>query len=210
MKNMNFNPNRINVLFAPTFDAHEKDLFGRNRFFPKKYGNQFSVLKKLVKELDSLNCNLIIKFHHYMHFHIKKNIFKKLHNEKNCFVFKSGQYHDVLDSNDIIEVSDIILTDTSGVATMGAFLKKKLIFIKPHKSIDWQYSDIEKELRPGFICDNLDEIVTAIKNYVNNYDPYIEKRETFVKKIFANPNENANVKIEQTINKILDNHEQAS
>ena len=210
MRNMNLDPNRINVLFAPSHDAHEKDLFGRNRFFPKKYGNQFNVLKKLIKELDLLNCNLIVKLHHYMHFYMKKIFFQKLCNTKNCFVFKSGQYHDVLESNDTIEVSDIILTDTSGVATIGAFLKKKLIFIKPHKPFDWHYSDIEKELRPGFVCDNLDEIVNATKNYVNNYDPFIEKKEIFVKKIFANPNKNANVKIEQTINELLNNHGQAN
>ena len=27
------------------------------------------------------------------------------------------------------------------------------------KPFDWHYSDIEKELRPGFVCDNLDEII---------------------------------------------------
>ena len=205
MKNIKLDPNRINVLFAPSFDAHEKDLLGRNRFFPKKYGNQFDVLKKLIKELDYLNCNIIIKLHHYMNFYIKKNVFRNFDEKKNCFVFKSGQYHDILESNDTIKVSDIILTDTSGVATMGAFLKKKLIFIKPHKPFDWYYSDIEKELRPGFVCDNLDEIINATKNYINNYDPYIEKRENFVKKIFSNPNENANIKIEQTVNEILSN-----
>ena len=162
MKNIKLDPNRINVLFAPSFDAHEKDLFGRNRFFPKRYGNQFHVLKKLIKELDYLNCNLIIKLHHYMNFYIKKNVFRNFDDKKNCFIFKSGQYHDILESNDTIRVSDIILTDTSGVATMGAFLKKKLIFIKSHKPFDWHYSDIEKELRPGFVCDNLDEIITLL------------------------------------------------
>ena len=32
----------------------------------------------------------------------------------------------------------------------------------------------------------------------------------YIKKIFANPNKNANVKIEQTINELLNNHGQAN
>ena len=150
MNNINLDPNRNNVLFAPSWNAHEKNLFRGFRFLPKEYGNQFYVLKKLAMQLNLLNCNLIIKLHHASHYYLKKKFFKKLNNEKNCFIFKTEAYHDTEESNDIFKVSDIIITDTSGVASTGIFLNKKLIFINPHAHYDWHNSDIEKKTSAWF------------------------------------------------------------
>lgn len=205
MNSVGLDPDKVNVLFAPSWNAHGNDLFGRPRFLPKKYGNQYSALEKLAKEIDLLNCNFIVKLHHLSHFHLKNNTFKNLDNQKNCFIFKSGAYHDVSSSDDVFRISDIMITNTSGVASTGIFLKKKLIFISPHSSYDWHYSDIEKELRPGFVCNNFDEIIKAVKSYIHDNDPYINERENFVKKIFANPNKDANIKIAELISEIL-NH----
>ena len=205
MNSMGLDPDKVNVLFAPSWDAHGNDLFGRPRFLPKKYGNQYSALEKLAKEINLLNCNFIVKLHHLSHFHLKNNAFKNLDNQKNCFIFKSGAYHDVSSSDDVFRISDIMITNTSGVASTGIFLKKKLIFISPHSSYDWHYSDIEKELRPGFVCNSFDEIIKAVKSYIHDNDPYINERENFVKKIFANPNKDANIKIAELIPEIL-NH----
>ena len=203
MNSMGLDPDKVNVLFAPSWDAHGNDLFGRPRFLPKKYGNQYSALEKLAREISILNCNFIVKLHHLSYFHLKNNAFKNLDNQKNCFIFKSGAYHDVSSSEDVFRISDIMITNTSGVASTGIFLKKKLIFISPHSSYDWHYSDIEKELRPGFVCNSFDEIIKAVKSYIHDNDPYINERENFVKKIFSNPNKDANIKIAELIPEIL-------
>ena len=79
---------------------------------------------------------------------------------------------------------------------------KKLIFINPHAKYDWHYSDIEKEFRPGFICNQFEEIINSIKDYKNNKDPYAEERKNFIEKIFFNPSTNANIKIAQIIDEI--------
>ena len=81
-------------------------------------------------------------------------------------------------------------------------LNKKLIFINPHAKYDWHYSDIEKEFRPGFICNQFEEIINSIKDYKNNKDPYAEERKNFIEKIFFNPSTNANIKIAQIIDEI--------
>ena len=203
INSMGLDSNKINVLFAPSWDAHENDLFGRPRFLPKKYGDQYSVLKKLAEKINILDCNFIVKLHHLSHFHLKNNVFKNLDDNNKCFVFKSGAYHDISSSDDIFRVSDVIITNTSGVASTGVFLNKKLIFINPRNSYDWDFSDIEKNLRPGFICDSFDEIIEAVKNYIDKNDPFIDKRKNFVKKVFANANEDANLKIAELIPKII-------
>ena len=84
---MGLDSNKINVLFAPSWDAHENDLFGRPRFLPKKYGDQYSVLKKLAEKINILDCNFIVKLHHLSHFHLKNNVFKNLDDNNKCFVF---------------------------------------------------------------------------------------------------------------------------
>lgn len=203
MDKMKLDSNKTNVIFAPSWNAHGKDLFWNFRLMPKNYGNQLNALKKLTKELNLLDCNLIIKLHHASYSYLKKDFFKNLENENNCFIFKSGVYHDVMESNDVFKISDIIITDTSGVASTGAFLKKKLIFMNPHSLYDWQNSDIEKELRPGFVCNSFGEVIDGVKNYINKKDPFDIERKNFVEKIFYNPNEDANIKISKTIDDIL-------
>ena len=89
INSMGLDSNKINVLFAPSWDAHENDLFGRPRFLPKKYGDQYSVLKKLAEKINILDCNFIVKLHHLSHFHLKNNVFKNLDDNNKCFVFKT-------------------------------------------------------------------------------------------------------------------------
>ena len=202
MNDIKLDPNKTNVVFAPSWDAHGKDIFGRHRILPKSYGSLSNFLDKLSIETNILNCNFIIKLHHLSYFYLKNSIFKKIEKNKNCFVFKSGVYHDISGSNEICKISDILITDTSGIATTGIFLNKKLIFVNP-SSYNWDFSDIEKELRPGFICNNFNDIIKALKNYLEDKDPYTQEKEDFVKKIFANPNIDANSKIVEILPEIL-------
>ena len=51
-----------------------------------------------------------------------------------------------------------------------------MIYLDPDKNFDWTKSDIEKELRPGFIWNNLDELKNILLSY-NNDDNLYEKKE---------------------------------
>ena len=147
MNSLNLDQEKINVLFAPSWDAHGRDFFGRYRILPKTFGDQSEALMKLAKEVISLNCNFIIKLHHFSYFYLKNKVFKNLNIEKGCFVFKNSAYHDVEESNNILNVSDILITDTSGISTTGIFLKKKIIFLNPYDTrFNWFYYDIENDL----------------------------------------------------------------
>ena len=46
------------------------------------------------------------------------------------YIFNSGDHHDIDESNKIFLLSDIIITDVSGVASTSIFLGKKLIFLE--------------------------------------------------------------------------------
>ena len=199
LKKFNLSQDKKNILFATTYDA-----FGLKRFLPKKFGNQFNAIKEISEFINSkINGNFILKLHHYQTGLLKNRELKKIANKKDNYVFRPGKGHDVAESENVICLSDIIITDTSGVGTIGIFLGKKIIFLEPDNPFNWEESDIESNLRPGFICNTFDEVVNAIKNYANNNDPYVKERENFVKKIFANPDKDANVKIAGIIDEIL-------
>ena len=194
--------NKTNVVFAPWWKAHGKDILGKWRYLPKNFGNQVRALYNLAREIKKINCNLIIKLHHYSHSFIKKKDFKKLGNETNCYIFNSGEQHDIVESNEVFMLSDIIVTDLSGVASTGIFLDKKIIFLNPEQNFDWTVADIEKKYRPGFVCNSLEETIDSVKKYIKNSDPFIEDRKKFVDKMFYKPHEDANKNIAKHIEDI--------
>ena len=194
--------NKINVTFAPSWNAHGKDFLEKFRFLPKSFENQTKAIKVLADQLKNENCNFIIKLHHYSYSYLKNKITKEKYNNQNCYIFNSGNHYDRKESNEIFMLSDIIITDVSGVATTGIFLDKKIIFLNPEQNFDWTVADIEKKYRPGFVCNSLEETIDSVKKYIKNSDPFIEDRKKFVDKMFYKPHEDANKNIAKHIEDI--------
>lgn len=188
-----------NVLFAPTHDAH--NISNKLQFLPPSYGEQFEILENIATYLDKLKANLIIKLHHYHEGCISQDRFKKF---KNVLIFKSGSFFNTENSNEFIKNSDVIITDTSGVATTGIYLNKKMIFIEPtSKEWNWAEADIEKKFRPGFVCNNYHDLQNALRKSFNGKDIFKKRRKNFVKILFYKPNKDAAIEISEFIKCIL-------
>lgn len=135
--------------------------------------------------MEVLKFNLIIKFHHYHYYLTKNKKIIEIEKKKNCYLYKSSKFFNKIDGDDFIKFSDIIITDTSGVATAGIFLNKKMIFLNPVNSESSDNLDIDLKLRPGFICDDMIDLKSALSMYIKkNMDPYVMKKKEFNKKIF--------------------------
>jgi hypothetical protein len=179
-KILKIDPKKKTVVFCPTHDA-----FFNNSFFPKKFGDQFeilSILSDLV--VNKLNCNFIIKLHHYHYKYLDNEILYLLKRKKNLHIFKSNKDFDSVNSKNIFFHSDILITDTSGVGTIGAFLNKKIIFMEPDKMFDWNTADIPKVMRPGSVCKKYKDLEYSLYQYLKNDKIYTKKRLSFVKRIF--------------------------
>ena len=123
---------------------------GQNRFLPKSFGDQFKAINQISDYANNvLNCNFIIKLHHYQHSLLKSEGLKKIAKKKNNMVFQSAIFHDIDESEDVIRLSDIIITDTSGVGILGVFLDKKIIYLEPDPPFNWQDSDIKSDFQPN-------------------------------------------------------------
>ena len=179
LKQINLNFSNKTVLFATTFDA-----FKDNRFLPYSFNNQFESLKKIALYVtQKLNCNFIIKLHHYHHKYNFDPIFREISEINNVYIFQPGQNSNIFESNNFLLNSDIVITDTSGVGPICTFLDKKIIFLEPDKPFDWSKSDINSHLRPGFVCKTYPSLINALKKY-NTSDAFRMNRKKFVKKIF--------------------------
>ena len=203
LKKNNLSKNRKNILFAPSYNA-----FGPNRFLPNFFGDQIKAIQEISDFVNfKLNCNFIIKLHHY-HYKFLKNVeIKKIKNKKNNMLFESKNLYDIERSKNIIRLSDIIITDTSGVAGIGIFLGKKMIFLEPDTHLDsvfnWSDADIESNLRPGYVCKKHGDLFEALKKYSKSKDVFSKKRKKFVQRVFFKYNKNACFKISKSIKKIM-------
>ncbi len=195
LKGYGLNPDWPLVLYAPTYDAFEKGFF-----FPDKFGDQYEKLEEYSGFLKKNNINLIIKFHHYMVDNFESKHLAKITSKSNTSIFKTIKNHDTLegDANDLLRASDIVIGDTSGVLTTAIYLNKKIIFIEPGEVFNWDKADIERELRPGYICTKFDHLIDATNAYIVT-DDFIEQRAKFNKKIFYRNGENAYLKLRDSL-----------
>ena len=111
--------------------------------------------------------NFIIKLHHYHFDKISNSRYSFLNNFKNVHIFKSNKNFDSLDSEEVFFQSDFVITDTSGVGPLCCYLDKKIIYLNPDPPFDWNTSDIEKDMRPGFILNKLSNTSEIFDQYTN-------------------------------------------
>ena len=123
----------------------------------------------------------------------------------NVKIFKPNKNYDSIESDKIFFLADIVITDISGVGPACCFLNKKMIYLDPDENFDWTKSDIEKELRPGFIWNNLDELKNILLSYNNDDNLYEKERIKFKNKIFKYQSLNDLSIIKNQIKKILSN-----
>jgi|TARA_B100001964_G_scaffold27258_1_gene27314 hypothetical protein len=180
LESYGLNPNWPLVLYAPTHDAFEGD-----SFFPDEFKGQYEKLEEYAEFLEKNKFNLILKFHYVMVNNFESKEVKKILSKKNTSLFKTIKNHNSLDGggNDLLIASDIVVGDTSGILTTATYLDKKLIFIEPGKLFDWNKADIEKELRPGYVCTTFDNLLDATIAYMTK-DEFIQKRAEFRDKVF--------------------------
>ncbi len=202
LQNYNLNENWTTVLYAPTWNAFEND-----KIFPDAFNGQFEKLEELANFLEENKMNLIIKFHYYMA-NFTKNIFiQKIKTKKNTSIFPTKKHFDKIEdgSDKVLLASDIVIGETSGILSTAIYLNKKMIFIEPKKNFNWDKSDIEKDLRPGYICNTFEDLKLSIIKYMKS-DDFSNERLNFTKKIFYNKDIDAYIKLKESIISKIDKY----
>jgi hypothetical protein len=195
LESYGLNPKWPLVLYAPTYDAFDGD-----KFFPDEFKGQYKRLEEYAEFLEKNEFNLIIKFHHYMECNFKSKNMEKIIAKNNTSLFKTIKNHDTLEGggNDLLMASDIVIGETSGVLTTAIYLDKKIIFIEPGRQFDWSAADIEKKLRPGYVCRTFDDLLGATSDYIIK-DEFVKQRAEFNDRVFYNKEINAYSQLRNSI-----------
>ena len=80
-----------------------------------------------------------------------------------------------------------------------------MIYLNPDDHFDWGQSDIDKNLRPGLILDNINKLENILLSYENNSQLYEKERLSFKDKIFKYQSFNDLRIIKSQVEEILDN-----
>lgn len=186
------------VVLATTHNA-----FQNKRFLPENFGSEVEALEEIARKIISNEFNFIIKLHHYHYYKFLDDKFSFLKKIKNLHVFQTNKNFDSLDSEEVFFYSDIIITDTSGVGPIGCYLNKKMIYLNPDPPFDWDSSDIEKKMRPGFIIKKKEDINEALVKYKAMPTLFDKDRKDFTNSIFGCQTEQSLSVIENKVDKML-------
>ncbi len=157
--------NKRVILFAPTFRGTGK----KEAYYPTECFD----IDKIYNNLKE-NEILIIKNHPFI-----KNTFK-ISEEQSKKIIDLSNYNDI---NNLLLVTDILITDYSSVIFEYALLDKPIIFYMPdmkeYKNKRDFYYDVT-EYTYGTVCYNMDELIKNMKNEEINVKKLAEFKEKFL------------------------------
>jgi len=174
-KELGIPTDRKNILYAPTWGhEHEKKLF------PWQDTKQFII--EVEKFCEANNCNFLIRMHPnwYMQDIRQRNLLEdELKNIKQ--VFHTSPYKNT-DTQPLLYISDVLITDWSSIANDFILLNRPIIFLEtqfPAKKFV-----LKPEDRAGQIVKNKKEFFEALYKSIMQPDLHKEKREKTLKKLY--------------------------
>ncbi|MDD5618375.1 MAG: CDP-glycerol glycerophosphotransferase family protein, partial [Candidatus Omnitrophica bacterium] len=180
-KRLGLNLNLKNVLYAPTWDSFDED-----GLFPKSFGNTVSAFEEFCKKIKELNVNLIVRLHCETPKLTGDMRLHKIAEKYNVhFVYKriSGYLDNLAEL--FLWITDVLISDTSGMITDFMILNRPIIYIEPdNKNFNWEETDLPQDFRAGKIVKTLPQLITAVKESLINPQEYRAKREEILNKIF--------------------------
>ena len=157
--------NKRVILFAPTFRGNGK----KTAYYPKEYFNIHTIYKNLKD--DEI---LIIKNHPF----VKEKF--EITKEQSSKIIDVTLYPDI---NELLLITDLLITDYSSTIFEYALLDKPIIFYTPDineykDSRDFYYEFYEYTY--GNVCKNLEELVYSIRNTNLNEEKLHRFKEKFL------------------------------
>ena len=184
MKRIGLNPEFKNVLYAPTHSSfYEKGLF------PKSFGAMTMAFEEFCRRVKEMNVNLIIKLHPNAIKLISDSRLHKIAEGYNVsLAYKKSTGHLDTTVESYLWISDVLISDVSGIITDFMILNRPIVYIEPDgPHFNWENTDLLKEFRAGHIVESMKELIGAVKKSLENPDEYKQQREDVARKIFYKP-----------------------
>ncbi|MDC0243077.1 CDP-glycerol glycerophosphotransferase family protein [Marine Group III euryarchaeote] len=167
------------ILYAPT---HQQDDDKKKELFPWKSDETF---EKLLEHMED-DIALIIRPHPYWKESISKFIKNKINNDKRIYYLPAAK---VNSAEDLIYISDILMTDWSSIYFDFLLMGKPTIFIDSPNPFKDNFL-MKPEERIGYLCSSSNELALNIYETINDtekyHTKYDEKLNLLKTKIYSN------------------------
>lgn len=199
LKKLGLDITKKTVMYAPTWGWGQ----GNDYLFCRWFKDEIKIFEELCKSVMQMNLNLIVRLHSLSFKADDKNLIRIAKKYNVCWPVKeTSNFLD--DPNEYLSVTDILISDVSGIISEFAVLNRPIIFIDPDNSLDaWNDSDMPKSFRAGEVVKQPEELITAIKKAVQNPGQFSEVRKKFLSKIYSNLEGNSSKIAIETIKKFL-------
>ena len=182
MKRLGFNPKKKTIMYAPTYGwGHGNDIF-----FARWFGREPEIFEKLCQEISNQNLNFIVRLH-FLSFNTTNKKLIDIAKKYNVLwqTTKTSQYYN--DPNEYLWITDILISDLSGIISEFMVLDRPVIYIDPDESLEpWDECDMPKSFRAGHIVNKPEELLEAVRDSILYPDKYSKERKEFVSKIYYN------------------------
>ena len=177
---LGLNPELKTVLYAPTWGVGG----GNDKLFARWFDNEIKVFEQLCHEIKRMGLNFIVKLHS-LSFHAENRKLIDIAKEHNVSWLTKETSVSIDDPNPYLWLTDILISDLSGIITDFMVLDRPIIYIDPDEKLDaWDGSDMPKNFRVGHIVKTPEELFEAIDDSINNPERFSEARRVLTSKIF--------------------------
>ena len=147
-----------------------------------------------------MELNFIVKLH-CLSFHANNKELINIANKYGVLWLTKETSVYLIDPNQFLWITDVLISDLSGIITDFLALDRPIIYINPDEKLDaWGDADMPKSFRVGHVVDTFDELINAVDDSISYPERFRGQRQDLISKLFYSPDGKA---IDRAVEEIL-------
>lgn len=183
---LGLDPAKKTVIFAPSHDV-----FARDRFFPASWGSLEENFEQMCKAFKKLDSNFIVKLHSISHTIIRNKKLRSIARKYKAFWYNEYNKYYLEDPRELLYASDVLISDISGVIMDFLPLDKPIVYVHVEDPSFWEKADLARGDRAGFCVNNVEELISAAIDGLENPRRHQAERARLSSKVFYQPDGHA-------------------
>lgn len=183
MNQLGLDEKRKTLMYAPTWGWG----YGNGTFFARWLGREAEIFENLCCQAKEMGLNFMVKLHSLSFYAGNKEMIDIAEKYDALWLTeKTSGFQE--DPNPLLWVTDILISDLSGIITDFLVLDRPIIYIEPEDKLDaWALADMPKGFRAGYVVETADELIRAIADSISRPDKFKQQRQDLVSKLFYLP-----------------------
>jgi hypothetical protein len=195
MNTLGLDPNLKTIMYAPTWGWG----YGNERLFARWFDREVEVFEQICYEIRKMDLNFIVKLHS-LSFHANSQTLIDIAKKHDVLWLTKEISYFVDDPNPFLWITDILISDLSGIIAEFMVLDRPIIYIDPDENLEaWDGSDMPKSFRAGYVVKSPEELFGAIDDSIKRPERFKKERQDLVSKLYYSPDGEATDRAVQEI-----------